>query len=171
MKGLKRKTNTSERDQFAHKIICLVNVLQPVEFLHSLLPFAFCIIVPVKNSHHNQSFGVPFDLQTRNVKPLRAGKKKKRKKKGNLNELPNELISGATKPLSVTTSFDSYKCLFSSTCDITAQNYDIKTNAANIERVLKNMSKAKKKRAWKVVIPSSGFSTRIVISASKTEAI
>lgn len=81
--------------------MCLVNVLQAVEFLHALLPFVFCIIISVKalpitscqilfnenqqKEHENLlSFFLSFS--------------------SDLNERPNELISGARNALFETSS-------------------------------------------------------------------
>lgn len=37
----------------AYKVICLINVIDSVEILHSFLPFTFSIIIPVHGTHMN----------------------------------------------------------------------------------------------------------------------
>lgn len=46
--SLVKKLFATMFSKFAYKVIGLVNVLLPIEFLHALLPFTFCIVVPAK---------------------------------------------------------------------------------------------------------------------------
>lgn len=93
---------------FTYKVICLVDVLQPVELLHGLLPFGLRMVIPVSDPGpvklRTQCDTIFRPIPIRSVSSYEKTESKLKKISNYLNVFPNELISGVANPPSNTRS-------------------------------------------------------------------